>query len=229
MKSLKHILALTSFAHLGSQLNAVIQIQTFTLETADIFALGTSDGDSSQFISADFEDMEFVFDQFDPALGILNSATFNWSYSHTYSVTSSSSVTSDDSDAFDVYAVMTYGIDYRVDGTDFFGGLGYIEHTSNTADETVVNTLMFTDTLDVTGFFPSSIQGTGTFDFKIDLRDAASSHFRVNGYFTNFSVQRDAGAFVSITYDYTPVPEPSTYAVILGATALLFVALKKRM
>lgn len=227
MQSLKYILVLTSLVHFGSQLHAATQTQTITLDTANVLDSSSSLGDSDQSISTSLEDIEFVFDQFDTTLGTLNSATLEWSFSHSYSVTSSSLVTSDPTDEFKVEAMLSHGVDYQVDGMLFWGNGDGVGHDSNTADETVENTLMFSDTQEV-GFFSSSIQGTGTFNFTIALGNGGDSPFSVDGYFTEFSVQRDAGAFATITYDYTPVPEPATYATLLGLAVLFYARLRKR-
>jgi hypothetical protein len=63
--------------------------------------------------------------------------------------------------------------------------------------------------------------------FTVNTRYRTSAAFSgSNGFFQGNTP--DASYTVEVTYNYTPVPEPSTFAVLVGMGALAFVAARRR-
>lgn len=201
---------------LASQLGAAIQIQTISTDVAVLLGSGSLDGESDSFVSIEFPDQSFVFDQFDPANGTLNAVTISFSLPYSFSMTASHLVTTDELDDFEASASLDLGVLYFLDGDLVFGGGGGDGGFTNTANEIVTGG----DTLfqPSTSFPISDFEGTGTSEFEVVFSSTINATF--DGYFTDYSAQQDAGAFFTVTYDFTPVPEPSTYAAILGFAAL---------
>lgn len=214
----------------AAQLNAAFQVQTIMLDTANVLASGSLSGDSSESVGANLEDLEFVFDPFDTSRGTLNDVTIDLSITYSFSMTSSSLVTTASSDEFEVHAVIDYSLLYSIDGSEFYGDADANGYLSNKANEAFLVSSTPSDRRITSDFLGDWFEGSDSITFNLAYQDAFGSgfHFEADGYFTSYSVQRDAGAFVVLNYEYTPVPEPSTYAAVFAMTVFGFVCGTRR-
>lgn len=228
-KTIIRSMAIFLIASLPS-LQAAEQQQTVTLEAVHVLASGVLDGTSNASVDVDFVDLDFTFDQFDSGLGILEDVRVTFSFTHSFSITASSLVTSDETDAFVAYYTANYGFSYTVGGLVFEGNGGGTGDGTNTANETLAGVLAFTDEPLVDESFFSLFEGAGTVTMQAKRTSAGGSlfNFQADGYFTEYNVQRDAGAMATLTYEYTPVPEPAAFAGVLGVVAAS-VAFRRRL
>ncbi|WOO41862.1 choice-of-anchor E domain-containing protein [Rubellicoccus peritrichatus] len=206
---------------LTQHLRAVIQMQTVTLNTAEVIATGTSSGNADETVEVSFPNIEFVFDQFDPTLGTLDQVTFDVAFSCS-SETTSSSLTSADP-GFDTNSQINIPVDFFFEDSDLGGAANGGGQTSRIPNEVVELDFGISRTIEpVPGQVDyNDFVGTGTVTFSVDPQESVGiRNFFVSGYFTDYSVQRDAGASLTVTYDYTAVPEPSVYAAGLAMAAL---------
>jgi|GEM_PF-2727044 len=75
--------------------------------------------------------------------------------------------------------------------------------------------------------YAATYTGTGDLTFTINSTYTTSASFSgTNGFFQGNTPTGQF--FVEVTYDYAPVPEPSTYAALLGLAALGFVLVHRR-
>jgi hypothetical protein len=178
--------------------------------------------------------------QFDPSLGTLNSATVNfsgelvggWGYENANSQPFGGG-------SMDVILQQTLGISQNsnsllsfststpapsltqpipalpaFDGAYDFGGPSGA--TISGWDTTQNGNIVYTTPSDLASYL-----GTGNVNFNL-VANAVSSHLSApNGFISR--TYSNAGASVSVTYDFTPVPEPSTFA-LLGMSAIGFLA-----
>jgi len=199
---------------------------TVSLGPAEVFASGTLAGDSDQLISGTLPTMEFVFDQFDPALGALNSVTIETLINFRQTFTSSSLVTPDPDDDFHATGFKGFGYIAELNGNSFSGGGQGNGFESNTPGEEVALTLTLSDTLPLGSHVFSDLEGSGTVTFS--MVSTALSEWRFHGYFTDHLLQRDAGASATITYNYTPVPEPTALTLIAVGGGLAWLLMRRR-
>ncbi|WOO41863.1 choice-of-anchor E domain-containing protein [Rubellicoccus peritrichatus] len=214
---------------LTQHLRAVLQMQTITLNTAEVIASGTSSGNSDETVEVTFPDFDFVFDQFDPALGTLDQVTFDYALSYSSEVTTSSLTSADP--GFDTDSDIHYRVNPSINGTFILGTGGGNGQVSTTPDEVVdVNVGVSQSSVVSTGQLETmGLEGTGTVVFDVGVsKTFGIPNFSVSGYFTDYSVERDAGATLTVTYDYTPVPEPSIYAAGLAFVALGFAWFRRK-
>lgn len=175
----------------------------------------------------------FAVTQFDPALGTLNSVSitvdadlsqtlmfenFNGPGSITFSAgasttgcayvvkyTAGATLVSADIVNTPTYAFSAY------DGVMDFGG------TSGHTDVVVlsgVNSAMYVD-----GATLAAFSGLGT--VSIDATATGRSAYSFTGGNGAVGVMTSAGADVTVVYDYEPIPEPATMALLVGGLALL--------
>jgi hypothetical protein len=203
-------------------LRAAIISQTSTpldesILTAGSFADPLTD---SQTVDLTFSDYEFTFDQFDPSLGTLTDIRVSYYFSYTASATANSQI----DDTHPLTLGLNYSVSFNTDGGAFDGngtGNGAGADTAGEAlsasgsmsgqDRSVFYDPIFTDA-----------QGSGTFSIFVPITDRAWNA-QITGYFTDYEIKRDAGAYYQVDYEYTAIPEPATLSFIfLAAGGLLF-------
>ena len=208
---------LTIFSLIGP-VSAATTLQAVTLDTDQplgAIASGASGG-------IDYENYEFVFDRFDSSLGTLNQVSFSATISHTSSATNNQNAMT--------FIVTSYGVSYTANDV-VIGGSGT---GSGNGTPTLGEFFTTTDVSSATDqlFDPahySEFTGVGTMVFGIDrFSNDSTNNAEIIGDFLNFSVQRDAGAFVTLVYDYTPVPEPSG-AALIGLMGLSMAVVRRRL
>ena len=206
------ILFLTCCLTAVSSRAAVIS-QTSTPLDESILASGTFADPlaGSETIEVLFDDYEFTFDQFDPSLGTLTDIRISYYFSYTASATSNSQV---DGDKI-LSLSLGYGVLFETSGGSFDGnGNGNGAGTGTADDDLLISASISNENSSV--FWDPIItdaQGTGTFNISV-LFDDTSWNAQIVGYFTDYEIKRDEGAYFQVDYEYTPIPEPTVLAIM---------------
>jgi hypothetical protein len=175
--------------------------------------------------------------QFDSTLGTLTGVTVtvnSLSYGGSFFVTAGE-VSTNELDAADGRLTLRQAvgsglgfttIGERTDAVNTTPSVG--AQFSNGASQTfnvAALTVLTAEIQNIDSSFWSAYTGTGSITFQVKNRpDIAIS----GGVFTLDSELFGATADMTVTYTYTPVPEPSTYGMILGGLALAGAALRRR-
>jgi len=222
-------IALITFTLIFNQhLSAAVLRQTVTLDTAEIIASDSSAGDSDETVEVFFPPIELVFDLFNPALGTLDEVAFGLDYSYSSSVTTSTLTSS--ALNFDTRSSFNFFLTIAVNGVNVIGNGGGIGDSSTIPNEVIEVTTSPSTTSNISGgqMDAMGLEGIGPAFYRITPNSfAGTDHFAVSGYFTEYSVQRDAGLTMTVVYNYTPIPEPSS--LLLLATAVPGLLIRRRL
>lgn len=198
--SLFPILGLSSAAH-----GATI-VQNFTIQPTGVIV----EAFSSSASIAPYEFFRFNVDQFDPSLGTLNSVQLIFDLNIQGIAGAGDSGGTINADI---------GYVYRTNDAGFWGdGGGGVAHGAPgatiilDAGQTENRIFQITDG-DVS---VATISGTGTFELSVE----GSGSLNASGIDSDGVVLNHNGGTLSWIYDYTPVPEPGSLALLLGACGL---------
>ena len=219
---MKHIALLTLLSALP--LHAATIVQTVTIDDAIVYASGSFDGTTEQSISGNFlENYSFIFDQFDSSLGTLDAVSISSKISYSLSLTAGSGGS--------VSYGLSIGTEYRL-GSGSVTGSGAGNGGNADSGETLGMTVDITrSTYDISSvrWNDFGFEGSGTIEGIISTGDPSSyNNYDFNGYIGAYSVQLDAGASYTLTYEYTAVPEPSTSGLCVLAFSWGIVGFRRR-
>lgn len=208
-------LALVLFGVVG--LRAQTVVQTVNFSESDTFTAVTS---SVQLVDSSF----FIgtFDPFDDSLGTLTSYVIEWNLTNTGTGSFGGSGGSLSVSVVGSLTLNGNNYDNGVTGGNGTGG-GPSQPFSVSASIERTNTFLVSeaDTEDELTYL-TAVTGANTFT----LGYTAPVNFSIG--FGSATFDASTSGSVTLTYNYTAVPEPSTYAAIIGALALGFVTWRRR-
>ncbi len=176
----------------------------------------------AQTVDVLFNDYAFTFDQFDPSLGTLTDIRISYYFSYTASATANSQP--NEADKY-LSLSLHYNVQFEGPGGSFDGDGNGSSIGSGTAGESLTTSATISEN-DASVFYDpifTDVQGTGTYNVSVAFMDA-DQNATVHGYFTDYEIKRDAGAYFQIDYEYEAVPEPAAIALISMAGCGMLVA-----
>lgn len=210
---LSRILLLTLVLFGVNGLRAQTVVQTVNFSESDTFTAVTS---AVQLVDSSF--FTGTFDPFDDSLGTLTSYVIEWNLTNTASGTHGGSMN------MSITGSLTLNGDVYEGGVVANQAIGGPPGASFSFSQPVEETHTFVvseaDTVDELTYL-AAVTGGSTFT----LAYTAPINFTPGGLST-FNAATSGS--VTLTYHYTAVPEPSTYAAILGGLAIGFVMWRKR-
>jgi hypothetical protein len=212
MKSPKFILiALVMFGAVGLRAQSVVQTVNFS-ESATFTAVTSS----VQLVDSSF--FTGTFDPFDDSLGTLTGYVIQWDLTNTASGTHGGSMSMSISGSLTLNGSVYQG---GVVASQSIGGPpGASFSFSRPVDETHTFLVSEADTGDELAYL-SAVTGNDTFT----LAYTAPINFTPGGSST---FDAATSGSVTLTYNYTAVPEPSTYAALAGLAVLGLAGLRRR-
>lgn len=195
--------------------SATVRQQTTTFDANDFsVTFGDDDPTSATFTPS----LVGTFEQFDPTLGTLNSARFDYTIS--FDVTAIASLANETiqiggGGQFVLGSTVVYGGGLSGDGSGLAVG------------DTISFSASITSGPEVPALSFSLVEGTESFSLGWYSTPLVLVRQQVETL-----GQIAASGSITVTYDYTPsasaVPEPSSYATLLGGAALAGVFLRRR-
>ena len=153
---------------------------------------------------------------FDLSLGTLESITVAWNATVTGTISHSSGI-----------SIKTTGDERLILGSVHYSGFGSEKAGEKTATFTLQGTHTFLVSEANIRYDPALLDWvTGASNY--DVRWTGGLVFRIVNAFDGETYHASADGSVSVTYTYSAIPEPSTYALIFGSAALGLVAWRRR-
>ena len=199
-------LALSLFPILGlsSEAYGATTVQIFTISPTGVIA----EAFTSSVSIPPTELFRIDVDQFDPTVGTLSSVRIEIDLNV---------VGTANAGASGGFISADFDFDYLANGSDFYSSNSGGFADGNPDEPIVLNASFIRSVSFLMGDLDSVITtGTETFEFIVET----DGQFLASGVDTDGAVLSHEGGTVSVTYDYTPVPEPGSLAFLLGSCGL---------